>query len=593
MNLKKSLKKLLRNMELKTELKDFQKETLEWMKLHEKKHDGGMLCNEAGLGKSLCSLALIIEKPKKTLIVCPAGLVDNWVNEIEKHTTLHRLKYVKYYGPDRQTKYIRNDTLIYITSYSIIAREFDGGSFKKDSLFAKTEFKRIILDEAHYIRNSCSNAAKSVLYLGSLYKHVIKKWVITATPVYNHVNDTFNYFKFVELEGIDDKKDWTNTITKKINGLYKLNGWMEKHSISLKKKDVLKELKQKNEIKISLKFNKLENDFYESLKAYSYTRMKSLINRIKHLKSFQDIEMKRLLRANVLTFILRLKQACNSPWLILKNMERLKRVDNLEDAIECLNTANSFFKKNKETPDEDCLVCYDVKGDYISKCGHKCCKSCWDKILEFKGECPVCRAYVDKEDLQHTKKKVKKIKERTVDIEEIELTKMAIEKNEKIVIVSQWVGMLNIIRHVFEDELPNVKYINLQGNIPLVQRTKNIKRFETKKSVKVCFLSLMSSSEGINLVSANHLVFVDCWWNKSKMIQGADRIHRIGQTKQVNIYNLQVKDSIEEKIEMLVEKKTKMGNLILNKWTIKNTKKYDASWIHSVIKLLEPIEPQE
>ena len=593
-------------MSLKTELKDFQKDTLEWMKLHEKKYDGGMLCLEAGLGKTLCSLALIIEKtkkPKKTLIVCPAGLVDNWVNEIEKHTTLHRLKYVKYYGPNRNTKYIKPDTLIYITSYSVVAREFDGVSFKKDSLLAKTEFNRIILDEAHYIRNSYSNVAKSVLYLGDSYTHTIKKWVVTATPVYNHVNDTFNYFKFLELEGIDDKKDWTNTITKRIDGLYKLNGWIEKYSISLKKSDVLKELKSKNEIKISLKFNKLENDFYESLKSYSHTRMKALMNRIKHLKSFQDTDMKRLLRACILTFILRLKQACNSPWLILKNMERLKGVDNLEDAIECLNTVNLFFKKNKKTPDEDCPVCYDVKGDYIADCGHKCCKNCWDKILEFKRECLVCRAYVDEENLQHTKKKVKKTKERMVDIDDfkntikvqkvIKLTKIAIENNEKIVIVSQWVGMLNIIRHVFEDELPDVKYINLQGNIPLAQRTKNIEKFETKKSVKVCFLSLMSSSEEINLVSANHLVFVDCWWNKSKMIQGADRIHRIGQTKQVNIYNLQIKDSIEEKIEMLVEKKTKMGNLITTKWAIKNIKKYDDSWIRNVIKLLEPVESQE
>lgn len=544
---------------------------------------------------TFCSLALIIEKPKKTLIICPASLIDNWVNEIEKHTTLQRLKYTKYYGPDRQTKYIRDDTLIYITSYSIVSREY----LDKNSLFAKTKFKRIILDEAHYIRNANSNVSKAVLYLGESYTNSIKKWVVTATPVYNHVNDTFNYFKFLQLEGIDDRKDWTNTITKKIDGLYKLNGWMEKYSISLKKSDVLKELKSKIEKKITLQFNKLEKDFYETLQSYSHSRMKALMGRIKTLKGFQDADMKRILRGNVLTYILRLRQACNSPWLILKNMERLKGASNLEEAIECLKNTNSFFEKNKETPNEDCPICLDRVGDYITGCGHKFCNLCITKVLEHNLNCPVCRAYINEDEIQNTKEKIKKVIQE-VDIDDlkntikvqkvIKLTKKAIKNKEKIVIVSQWIGFLDIIRHVFKQELPDVKYINLQGNVNMKQRTENIKQFENDKNIKVCFLSLNSSSEGINLVSANHVIFCDLWYNQSKMIQCQDRVHRILQTKQVYIYNLQIENTIEEKIEMLVEKKTKMGNLITNKWGIKDISKYDDQWIRNVIKLLEPAQ---
>ena len=76
----------------------------------------------------------------------------------------------------------------------------------------------------------------------------------------------------------------------------------------------------------------------------------------------------------------------------------------------------------------------------------------------------------------------------------------------------------------------NIKYVSLQGNIPLKQRTDAITQFQTNPDIKVCFISLMSSAEGINLVSSNHLVLVDSWWNNAKMIQVMDRIHRIGQT---------------------------------------------------------------
>ena len=103
----------------------------------------------------------------------------------------------------------------------------------------------------------------------------------------------------------------------------------------------------------------------------------------------------------------------------------------------------------------------------------------------------------------------------------------------------------------------------------------------------------MSSAEGINLVSSNHLVLVDSWWNNAKMIQVMDRIHRIGQTKDVNIYKLQIKDSIEEQIEQLVEKKSKMASLVLNKWKIHDKNGYDDSWMKNIIKLIDkPVDEE-
>jgi SWI/SNF-related matrix-associated actin-dependent regulator of chromatin subfamily A3 len=583
---------------LTTELKDFQVKTVNWMKKHELKYDGGFLLNEAGLGKSISTLSLVCDNPVKTLIICPAGLIDNWINEINKHTNLSRFRVVKYYGNKRNDIEINDDQLIYITSYSIISKEFNGKEFNKSSILRQLNLNRIVLDEAHYIRNTNSNISKSILYLGESYNVNIKKWIVTATPIFNGPNDAYAYFKFLGYEGIDSKKDWSNIISKNLNGFQTLNNWIKQYGLSFKKSDVLKELKAKNELKIKLEFSDIEYDFYNSLKEYSKTRMEMLVKRIEKLNKtvFKDVNdsMRKILHSNVMVYILRLKQACNSPWLILESMERLKDASNMKEAVEKLK----YFNESKNI-EEECPICYDTSANYIAEpCGHKCCKECWNRMINVGiVNCPKCREYVD--DIQPINKKEENINkneqeekkyETSSKIQElIKITKNIINKNEKIIVVSQWVSMLNIIRKVFENDksVKDFKFVSLQGNMSLKQRSDSIKSFQNDPNIKICFVSLMSSAEGINLVASNNLVLMDSWWNNAKMSQVMDRIHRIGQTKDVTIYNLQIKNSIEEQIEKLVEKKYKMAKLVLTKWSIYDSKKYDDSWMKNIIKLID------
>ena len=567
-----------------TQLKDFQIQTVKWMNNHENKYDGGLLMNEPGLGKSICILSTIISNPCKTLIICPSGLIDNWMNEIEKHTNIKNV--VKYYGSNRNN-IVNDDKLIYVTSYSIVSREYEGDKFSKSSIFNNMKFQRIVLDEAHYIRNINSSVSKSVMFLGDSCQN-IKKWIVTATPIFNSPNDAFAYFRFLGYEGIDTRREWTKIICKNVNGFKTLNNWFDKYGLKLKKSDVLNELNDKNEIKLTLKFNDIEQEFYEALKEYSSNRMRLLIERF---KSSKDCDLKKILHTNVMVYILRLRQVCDSPWLILEKMDRLKNVKNINDAIKQLD----YFNKSKSM-NEDCPICYDVVADYIAEpCGHKCCKNCWDKMIKVNiVNCPICKEYINNTLKINTLTSVIKNESETTSndmmsskIEKIiSITRDVINKNEKIVIVSQWVKMLDIIKNVFKSKMPDIKFVSLQGDISLKNRTEAIKKFQTNNDIKVCFVSLMSSAEGINLVSANNMILVDSWWNNSKMIQVMDRIHRIGQNKDVNIYNLQVINSIEENMEKLVKKKYKVSDILLNKWKIKDIEKYDDSWINDIIKLV-------
>jgi SNF2 family DNA or RNA helicase len=587
-----------RKFVMKSTLKPFQKATLKWMEKREQNEGGGMLLNSAGTGKSINSLNLIVNKPVNTLIVCPAGIIDNWCNEIEKHTNIDSLLVLKYYGPERQNYTINiGKQVVYITSYSIIAREFTGKKFESESLINKVKFERIILDEAHYIRNHRSNNFETVMKISEVQDTIRYRWIVTATPIFNKINDAYAYFNFLGLEGIDDRGQWTTRISKDINGIKIVNEWFKKHAITFKKEEVLKEeLSNKNETKIILKFSEPEQEFYNALKEYSLVRMKTLMKRIKNLHKtlIDDKEtMKKLLRSNVMVYILRLKQCCDSPMLILESMKRLKNVNTIENAIETLK----FFNESKNQ-EEECPICYDTVANYIAKpCGHKCCGDCWDRMSNLNiTNCPKCRSEIreiininETETDSENETKITYIESTKIDYL-LDLTNKIVKKGEKIIIVSQWVSMLNIIRNAFNEA--NIKFISLQGDIQIKERSKYIKQFETDTKTKVCFISLMSSAEGINLVAANHLVLVDSWWNESKMIQVADRIHRIGQKRQVNIYNLQVENTIEQQIEKLVKKKSKITKLVLNKWNI-DTSNYDGKWITDIVKLLDkpPLEP--
>jgi len=567
-------------MSVITELLNFQKKTVERMKIMEKNYEGGFLLSEPGLGKSITMLKNIVERgdANPTLIICPAGVIYNWKNEVEKHTKNIRICF--YYGNKRgnyNINQIKNVDVI-ITTYTTIIRDSE-----KD-IVKDIKYGRIILDEGHYIRNENTRVAKGLIRI-SEENPSAKKWIVTATPFFNRYNDYYSYFRFLGLEGVESKKTWNRSIKNDIGGMKRLNEWIKKYSIKYRKEDVLSELKTKNEEIIKVELNKNEREFYENLKTYSATRIVELIKRYKKFKGKKEFEdMRKIAMNNILVMILRLKQSCNSPVLTVENMERFKRIKNDMKGL------NEEMRRIKENVEEDCPICYDKIADTVAEpCGHRCCKKCWKKMME-KGitKCPICRVNVneiveDKEEEDKREDEIRGEMEETSKTKKIvEIVKERLKKGEKVVVVSQWVKFLDIIEKVFEKE--NIKYITLNGKSTMKRRFEYITKFEKDETIRVCCVSMLSSSEGINLISANNMIIIDPWWCDARITQVMDRIHRIGQRRNVNIYKLQAMDSIEEKIQEMTEKKTKLDNLISNKWTIGEG--YNADWMKKMIKLI-------
>ncbi len=134
--------------------------------------------------------------------------------------------------------------------------------------------------------------------------------------------------------------------------------------------------------------------------------------------------------------------------------------------------------------------------------------------------------------------------------------------DHKALIFSQFLGMLALIKAKL-DEL-GVKYEYFDGSTSAPDREKAIQSFQKNDEVRVFLISLKAGGVGLNLTAADYVYIVDPWWNPAVEQQAIDRTHRIGQTKNIFAYRMICKDTIEDKILQLQEKKRALAKDIIS-----------------------------
>ena len=144
----------------------------------------------------------------------------------------------------------------------------------------------------------------------------------------------------------------------------------------------------------------------------------------------------------------------------------------------------------------------------------------------------------------------------------IEVTKDAILSGHKILLFSGYSSMLQIIEKELRKE--NIKYLKLTGETKVGDRIKLVEEFNNNENIKVFLISLKAGGTGLNLIGADMVIHYDPWWNLSAENQATDRSYRIGQKKNVQVYKLITKDSIEERIYELQEKKANLAKTMLS-----------------------------
>ena len=185
----------------------YQREGVEWMLGMENQRDGpkgGFLCDEMGLGKSIQLIATMLANPRpRTLIVVPKSIITQWRDEIIKFAP--KLSINIYDGPDRE---IYDTCDITIAPYTLLTVK--GAEVGAPTPLHHMKWDRVILDEAHEIRNKKSKLFKSVCRLKTEIK-----WIVTGTPVFNSMEDFVSLCTFLGLS-----KVVVQGMTKQIKDIY-------------------------------------------------------------------------------------------------------------------------------------------------------------------------------------------------------------------------------------------------------------------------------------------------------------------------------------------------------------------------------------
>ena len=144
----------------------------------------------------------------------------------------------------------------------------------------------------------------------------------------------------------------------------------------------------------------------------------------------------------------------------------------------------------------------------------------------------------------------------------MQITKDAVEGGHKILLFSGYTSMFNILEKELKKE--GIEYFKLTGQTKVSDRIKLVEEFNENDKIKVFLISLKAGGTGLNLTGADMVIHYDPWWNISAENQATDRTYRIGQKKNVQVYKLITKNSIEERIYELQQKKEKFIDSMLS-----------------------------
>jgi non-specific serine/threonine protein kinase len=440
------------------ELREYQKEGIEWLRYLYENEYGGCLADDMGLGKTIQVLFFLNhlyhqQNVAPTLIVMPASLIFNWKNEIEKFTP--NLKVIIYSGIQRH-HLIRQfaEYNIVLTTYGVLRNDREH--------LADEKFEVVVLDESQYIKNPLSKAFRAATSLNAKLRITL-----SGTPIENSTIDIWSQMAYLN-PGFLGKLNWFRrhfSIPIEKNGdrdkAELLNRLMSNFVLRRKKENVEKDLPDKTEQIIYCKMTPEQESFYHSVR-------EDYLNRIQRKKS--NVKLNHI---RIIEYLTRLRQICNHPRLVNESYEK------------------ESGKLN---------VLQDLITDIVSE-------------------------------------------------------------NRKVLVFSQFVKMLSLIKGMLDDK--GLGYYYLDGSTK--NREQLVTQFQETDNNLIFLISIKAGGTGLNLTAAEYVILVDPWWNPAVENQANDRAHRIGQTRNVHTYKLLAHQTVEEKIVMLQEAKKVISDQLIEK----------------------------
>ncbi len=392
-------------------------------------------------------------RPPCSLIVLPASLIHNWLNELTRFAPWLRI-YI-HVGVNRALNpgtFMHFD--IILTTYGTLRNDID--------TFSRITFGYILLDESQSIKNPDSKAAQAVFRLQGLHR-----MVLTGTPIQNSLSDIWSQFNFLNPGMLGSHphfmKYYAGPISRNQDDVVagKLKNLINPFILRRTKEEVAPELPPVTETAVFCSMTDEQQSMYETEKS----KVRNSI-----LEKFKSEGVK------------------NSSVLVLRALMMLRQLANHPRMIY---------------------------GDSDAGSG--------------------------------------KFAEVTESLETV------LAENHKVLIFSSFVRHLKLLEEFCIRA--GYKYAMLTG--ATTNREKVINSFRRKSDIQMFLISLKAGGVGLNLTEADYVFILDPWWNPAAELQALNRAHRIGQDKKVFVYRFVTKDTVEEKIVQLQQRKKDLADLFV------------------------------
>ncbi|KAL4786279.1 SNF2 family N-terminal domain-containing protein [Aspergillus varians] len=683
---------------------------------------GGILADDMGLGKTVQAIALMLtnQKPKdgsrrrpalfdydqesedsdeegaesrnlpkglskSTLVVAPLALIKQWESEIKtKVEPSRRLRVFVYHGNARAKSTDRLDDYdVVITTYGTLTSEHTAvtKNDKKAGVFS-IHWYRIILDEAHTIKNRNAKATQAAYALNAEYR-----WCLSGTPMQNNLDELQSLIRFLRIKPYNDLANWKDQISRPLaNGRGGLA--IERLQVVLKAfmkrrtKDVLKlnanlkpseegsggnkknagfQITNREVIKMAVEFMPGERNFYQRLEQRTENSLEKMMG---------DSKMDY---AGALVLLLRLRQCCNHPDLVKSDLAKDKDIllqtgppksksssgkqDELDDMADLFGALSVVSKKcdicqmqlsqaestgggsrcsecekdfnsplaadgakkkkvsknivdltaspsarlsearmgrvrknrrvvldsddeeDEEEADAEWLVPEDQRaGLSLGKAGGSDEEDAEgggesigseDSETDDEPESPSQRVCPQKLQVDEDSDDDIYLNPGDDDSQILPSTKvrqlMKILRREapefKIIVFSVFTSMLDKVEPFLKRA--GIGYARYDGSMRNDLREASLEKLRNNQATRVLLCSLRAGALGLNLTAASRVVIMEPFWNPFVEEQAIDRVHRLNQTLDVKIYKMVIKDTVEERILDLQDRKRELANVTI------------------------------
>ncbi|KAI1125768.1 SNF2 family N-terminal domain-containing protein, partial [Nemania abortiva] len=538
---------------------------------------GGILADDMGLGKTLSMLALICSsldfedtimdenkgtQHRGTLIVAPKSTIYSWETQVSEHIHPEQIRMETYHGPGRESVAARFQEFdIIITTYDTLRAEWatsDGAG----PLLA-WRWLRVVLDEAHHIRNRSSQNFQSTCALKSRYR-----WCLTGTPIHNGLDDYGALLSFVGVFPFEKRPNFVKWIVKPVEvmdklGVNRLRRLIQTTCLRRTKQKILSsgelQLPHRSEKTQDVHLHPEDQILYDSVKESCARVATDLDKRAREYTTTKDKE------DNILPFILYLRLICDHGEQLLSDKIKKRIKDGL------------VSPSNWGTP-ELCFACGGEISDRISEKRGKdsiLCTHCAtpEESLGDSTSTNVGADLPDRKDILFPRSggletpgsaesayrpsaKVIALLENLS--QEQEIPKGCNGRPRKSVVFSFWVKMLDLIEQAFNER--QISFQRIDGSTDLARRRKAMQEFNDNPDCMVMLASIGSSAEGLNLTAAGVVHLMEPHWSPMMEAQAIDRVYRVGQTQEVKVIRYIVPDSMEVHVQQVQQKKIQIIN---------------------------------